>query len=221
MGTAVFGLVGAGGFAREVMPLVRAQLVTSNDVPPSSVFFVETDPRAAVVNGMPCISEADFFALPAAARHYNIAIGDSLVRQRIDEEWTALGALPLTIRAADATVLDEVSLGDTAILCGNTIITSNATIGRGFHSNLFSYVAHDCVIGDYVTFAPGVHCNGSVHIGDHAYLGTGAILRQGTPDKPLVIGAGATVGMGAVVTKDVAPGETVVGNPARPLVRAT
>ena len=45
--------------------------------------------------------------------------------------------------------------------------------------------------------------------------GTGAVIKQGTPDKPLVIGKGAVVGMGAVVTKSVPPGVTVVGNPAR------
>lgn len=33
--------------------------------------------------------------------------------------------------------------------------------------------------------------------------------------QPLVIGKGAVVGMGALVTKSVAPGTTVVGNPAR------
>ncbi len=36
---------------------------------------------------------------------------------------------------------------------------------------------------------------------DHAYIGTGAVIKQGTPDQPLVIGKGAVVGMGAVVTK--------------------
>ncbi|RME98758.1 MAG: acetyltransferase, partial [Alphaproteobacteria bacterium] len=46
-----------------------------------------------------------------------------------------------------------------------------------------------------------------------------AVIRPGKPGEPIVIGAGATVGMGAVVTRSVPPGETVVGNPARPLRR--
>ena len=46
-------------------------------------------------------------------------------------------------------------------------------------------------------------------------IGAGAMIKQGTPDQPLVIGVGAIVGMGAVVTKSVPAGATVVGNPAR------
>ena len=75
------------------------------------------------------------------------------------------------------------------------------------------------MIGDYVTFAPMVCCNGNVHIGDHAYIGTGAKLIQGNPSKPLRIGKGAVVGMGAVVLDDVPDGATVVGCPARIVTR--
>ncbi|WP_367947237.1 DapH/DapD/GlmU-related protein [Sphingopyxis sp. BSNA05] len=105
-----------------------------------------------------------------------------------------------------------MAFGAGACLSPFVTLTSNITIGRCFHANLYSYVEHDCVVGDYVTFAPGAKANGNVTIGDHAYIGAGAILRQG-----ISIGAGATVGMGAVVTRDVAAGQTVVGNPARPL----
>ena len=80
-------------------------------------------------------------------------------------------------------------------------------------------MAHDCEFGDFVTFAPGVMCNGNVRIEDHVYIGTGAVLKQGRPGEPLVIGRGAVVGMGAVVTRSVAAGTTVVGNPARPLLK--
>jgi acetyltransferase-like isoleucine patch superfamily enzyme len=54
-----------------------------------------------------------------------------------------------------------------------------------------------------------------VHIGAHAYIGAGAIIRNGSAQKPLMIGAGAVIGMGAVVLQDVLPFTTVVGNPAR------
>ena len=108
-----------------------------------------------------------------------------------------------------------MEIGEGSLLCPFSCLTSNIKIGKFFHANIYSYVAHDCIIGDYVTFAPGVKCNGNIHIEDHAYIGTGAVIKQGTPDKPLVIGKGAIVGMGAVVTKSVPAGVTVVGNPAR------
>lgn len=54
--------------------------------------------------------------------------------------------------------------------------------------------------------------SGNVHIGDHACIGAGTCMEQGTNDIPLVIGEGAVVGMGAVVPKSVAPYTTVAGN---------
>lgn len=53
-------------------------------------------------------------------------------------------------------------------------------------------------------------------IGDDVIIGTGAIVIA-RPNTGLSIGDGARVGAGAVVTKDVAPGQTVVGVPARPV----
>jgi len=45
-----------------------------------------------------------------------------------------------------------------------------------------------------------------------ASIGSGAVILGGVE-----IGEGASVGAGAVVTRDVAPGAVVAGNPARPL----
>ncbi|MFA5455701.1 MAG: hypothetical protein WC272_10325 [Sulfurimonas sp.] len=53
-----------------------------------------------------------------------------------------------------------------------------------------------------------------MHIEDHVYIGTGAIIHQGKPNKPLKIGKGAVIAAGTVVTKSVPDGMTVFGNPA-------
>ena len=60
-------------------------------------------------------------------------------------------------------------------------------------------------------------CNGNVIIQDNVYIGTGAIIRQGSANSPLIIGQGATIGAGAVVLRSVEPNSTMVGAPARAL----
>lgn len=207
----VFGLVGAGGFAREVMPLIQHSHIKELY---EEIFFVESNPKATEVNGIRVLSENAFLKLEKE-KSFNVAIGDSKTRNEICERLINCGAELVSIHADNSTFYNNNDIGIGSIFCANTTVTSNVKVGKGFHANIYSYVAHDCVIGDYVTFAPRVHCNGNVHIHDHAYVGTGAIIRQGTLDKPLTIGQGAIIGMGAVVTKSVPAGVTVIGNPAR------
>ena len=199
------------------MPLARAQWAVS-DIPHELV-FVDDQPPAPQINEHPVLTYAEWLARPAQERWISVAIANSIVRERLVQRCAADGLRFFEVRAANVVQLDDVQLGEGAILCPFVTLTSNIRIGRHFQANLYSYVEHDCVIGDYVTFAPGVKCNGNVIIEDHAYIGTGAVLKQGRPGEPLVIGRAAVVGMGAVVTKSVPPGMTVVGNPARPLVK--
>lgn len=199
---------GAGGAGRGIIPLVRAQAQRDD-----TVCFVDDGRAGQAVNGHAVVGFAEFAALPGD-RRIAIAIADGQVRARLAEQCAAAGISFLSVKAANVVEMDEVELGEGAILSPFVTLTSNIRIGRHFHANLYSYVEHDCVLGDFVTFAPSVRCNGNVTIGDFAYIGANAVIRQG-----LTIGAGAVIGMGAVVTKDVPAGETWVGNPARPLQR--
>ena len=106
-----------------------------------------------------------------------------------------------------------------AVLCPFVTLTSNVQVGKNFHANIYSYIAHDCIIGNNVTFAPAVKCNGNVIIEDNVYIGTGAIIFQGKENSPLVIGSGVTIAAGSVVTKSIPAGKTVFGNPAIELTK--
>lgn len=218
MSGALFGIFGASGCGRGIMPLARQQL-SADLVESGRLVFVDDAPQADSINGHSVVRYDEFLAIPAGQRWLSVAIANSRVREAIAGRIASDGVQPWSVRSSQGVIMDEVTLGEGALLSPFTSLTSNIRIGRYFHCNLYSYVEHDCVIGDFVTFAPGVQCNGNVRIGDHAYIGAGAIIRQGIPERPLCIGAGAVIGMGAIVTRDVPAGATVVGNPARPMFK--
>lgn len=210
----VFGIYGAAGCGRGVMPLLRQQ-IASKGVPADRLVFVDDDPKVASVNGHRIVRYDDFLAIPAGMRHIALAIADGKVRERLASRCAKDGIKQISVIANNVVMMDEIKIGEGAILSPFVTLTSNIVIGRNFHANLYSYVEHDCIVGDFVTFAPGVKCNGNIVIEDYVYIGAGAVIKQGQPGCPLVIGRGATIGMGAVVTKSIPAGVTVVGNPAR------
>ncbi|HCL60647.1 MAG TPA: acetyltransferase [Acinetobacter sp.] len=210
----LYAIYGASGFGRGVMPLAREQLIAKNEQNYELVFIDDAECQS-IVNGHQVYNFEAFLELDAADKYVAIAIANNRVREKLVQNIDLYNLKYWSVIAPTMISMDEVQIGEGAILCNYVHFTSNIKVGKFFHANYFSYIAHDCVIGDYVTFAPGVKCNGNIHIEDHVYIGTGAVIKQGTPDKPLVIGKGAVVGMGAVVTKSVPPGVTLVGNPAR------
>lgn len=214
MNSAVYAVYGASGCGRGVMPVAREQL-RRQGVSGDRLVFVDDNPELAMVNDHRVMPYAEFLEIEAVERYAVLAIANSAVREKLAIQCAADGVWSWSVSAANAVVMDGVFVGDGAVLCPFVTLTSNIRIGRHFQANLYSYVEHDCVIGDYVTFAPGVKCNGNVVIEDHVYVGTGAMIKQGRPGRPLQIGRGAVIGMGSVVTRDVPAGATVVGNPAR------
>ena len=64
---------------------------------------------------------------------------------------------------------------------------------------------------DAETRRTGLEFGRPVRIGSDVWIGGGAIILPG-----VTIGDGAVIGAGSVVTRDVAAGVTVAGNPARP-----
>ena len=214
MSSTLYAIYGTGGCGKGIMPLARAMLL-KQEMSAEQLVFVDDDPRTEDLNGHPVLTYRDFTGHQASNKVVALAIADSKIRESLHTRLNDDGIKLWSVKADNVVTMDDIHLDEGCLLSPFVCLTSNIKIGCCFHANLYSYVEHDCVIGDYVTFAPGVKCNGNVRIEDHVYIGAGAIIRQGKPDQPLVIGKGAIVGMGAVVTRDVPAGATVVGNPAK------
>ena len=212
--TKLYAIYGASGCGRSLMPVARQQLARESYA--SEIVFIDDALESvAEVNAHRAMNYLAFLNETASEKYVQIAIANSHVREKIAQRLKMDGIQLWSIIADNVVLMDQLELDEGSALSPFVTIGSNVRIGKCFQANLYSYVEHVCVIGDFVTFAPGVKCNGNIHIQDHAYIGAGAMIKQGKPDDPLVIGVGAIVGMGAVVTKSVPAGATVVGNPAR------
>jgi len=208
---AVYGIYGASGYAKEVYPLIKGRY--------KNTLFIDDVSSLKKLYGCDVVTLEEFLRIDAVQRYVVVAIADGKVREALTLKCLENHIGLFSVEADNVVKLENVEIGDGYILNPFVTLTSDIKIGKSFQANLYSYVAHDCIIGDYVTFAPSVKCNGNVMIDDYAYIGTGAIMKQGRPNKPLKIGKGAIVQAGSFVTKSVPDGVTVFGNPAVELTK--
>ncbi len=110
----------------------------------------------------------------------------------------------------------NISLGDTAFLNAGCVILDTAPVTIGARTMCGPAVQIYCAEHhkDPVKRAAGLEIARPVAIGSDVWVGGGAIILGG-----VTVGDGAIVGAGSVVTRDVAAGATVVGNPAKAIPR--
>lgn len=141
-----------------------------------------------------------------------VAIGNNRIRQAKQAELAAAGARLVSIIHPAAVVSKYAAVGIGSVVFANSVINACATVGEGCIVNTGSVVEHDCIVRDFAHISPNAVLAGGVKVGSLVWVGGCAAVRQ-----LIEINEGAVVGMGAVVTRDVPPGVTVAGSPARVL----
>lgn len=202
-------VVGAGGHGRVVASVAAA---AGRRV----LGFLDDDPTLTgrQIDGFPVIGTSeDAERIVAAASdpvEAVVGIGDNRLRRSIAQRLRVPWA---TLIHPFSWVHSSAQLGPGTVVCAGTIVQPGAHVGAHVILNTSTGVEHDCVIGDYAHLAVS-HVAGAVVIEEGAFLGVGTkVIPQ------LRVGEWAIVGAGAVVIRDVRPGATVVGVPAKELLR--
>ena len=207
-----FVLVGAGEFGRDCLSVVEA--LREQGGLPECAGFVDDARVGGSVHGLPVLGPLDWLVERASDWTAVVTIGTLPARRIVAERLVAAGVRFVNLVHPNVVIGPGSRIGDGVVLMAGVSITVDSAVGDHVGINPGCTIAHDVTLGDWGYVSPGVHIAGRVTIGAEAYLGIGASILPGR-----VVGAGATVGAGAVVVHDVAPGATVIGVPARPLVR--
>lgn len=133
-------------------------------------------------------------------------------QSRLVETVERMGFGSRTIVHPKAFVSPHAKVGTGTCISPLSAVMAGASVGRHVFMAWNSVVGHDSSVGDFTSIAAGCRIPGRVSIGRACFLGIGSVVVGG-----ITIHDGAVVGAGAVVTRDVGPGVTVAGNPARPL----
>jgi sugar O-acyltransferase (sialic acid O-acetyltransferase NeuD family) len=202
---------GATGQAKVLKPIIEA---LGFEI---SLFFDRADEVISPIAQVPLVhneSELEDWVERNrdATSRFAIAIGGRRGRDRLQiaGRMTDWGLSPLTLVHESAWVAPTAALEDGSQALAMAAVSEEAVLGAYTIVNTKASVDHECSIGRGVHIMPGATVAGSVEVGDYAAIGSGATVLP-----RLRIGAGAFIGAGAVVTSDVAPGQMVVGIPAR------
>ncbi len=201
-------ILGAGGHGKVVADVAQAcGYVVAG--------FVDNDPSltgkaVAGIDVLGPISRLERIAADVGARQVAVAFGDNRVRLEHAREARRAGLALATLVHPTASVAASAKLGDGTVVCRGASVCVESTAGVACLINTNAVVDHECVLGDAVHVCPAASLAGRVEVGEGAMVGIGSTIIQ-----CLTVGPWATVGAGAVVTRDVAADATVVGVPAR------
>jgi len=203
-------IFGTSGFAREVRDIA---VLTGYD---EIVFIGKTAENS--IQGFTVQTEEEVCALIQQNLSFIIGIGNPKNRKAVWEKYTDLHYVNLIHPFATFGYRqrEEMEKMTGNIVCAGVRMTNQITTGNFGIYNLNCTVGHDCIVEDFVTVSPGASISGNVWLQEGSYLGANSCVIQGKSiTEKITVGRYATVGAGAVVTKNVSDNIIVKGIPAK------
>ncbi len=173
-------------------------------------------PAGTALHSLPYLGTAADLNAATTPLHVAVAVGSSRGRGAVVARLTSpLLSFPTLIHPNVACApYQQLRIGAGCIISQGCILTCDITLGRHVLLNLGCTVGHDAVLDDFCSLMPHANVGGAAHLAAGVYLGTNAtVLNQ------IRVGAGTTVGAGAVAVRDLPANCTAVGVPARVIKR--
>jgi sugar O-acyltransferase (sialic acid O-acetyltransferase NeuD family) len=207
-------IIGASGFGREVADTVHA--INKISYTYKIVGFLDDNDElhGSVINDIPVLGGVDYLkeivdSVKKSKPFAVIAIADPQIKEYIADKLNGFVTWESIVHPTSI-ISNYAYIGEGNIIQANTVIGPNAHISNHCIVNLFSSVAHDVKMDDFVSVM--VHCDitGNVHVEKSVYIGSSVSIVPGKK-----IGQGSFLCAGSVVLSDVDANTKVIGYPAK------
>jgi sugar O-acyltransferase (sialic acid O-acetyltransferase NeuD family) len=177
------------------------------------VAFIDDSPQkqGTYVHGYPVLSRSVLDEFPDA-RLLAVPGGPASFRWRkqVIEGLNVGSERYASVVHASARISELARIGHNVLIMAGAVVTSNAVIGNHVCILPNTVIHHDVVIGAWSLIGSNVTIAGNTSVGENCYIASGSSVKN-----DLSIGDGVMVGLASNVIRDVLPGATVAGNPAR------
>lgn len=198
-------IIGAGGHALSAIASAGAS---------HQIFGFIDENKSGEFSGYPILAKSINEIENPEQYRYFIAIGDNEARKKFYDELVEKGLEIASIIDKSAIVDRNVKIGKGNFIGKLAVIVSGSEIGDNNLINSKALIEHGCKLGSHINISTNATLNGDVIVEDGVFFGSSAVCNG---QKRL--GENALIGSGAVVVEDVEPGVTVVGVPAKKLVK--
>lgn len=205
-------IIGARGYGREIFSMFENCKIVNSELQDINCIGFLDDKSDALDNYPgypPIISSVEDF-IPSQNDVFLCALGDPKWVKFYTSIIENKGGNFISLISPLASIGSNTIIGKGVVISRWSTITSDTVIGDHTHIGVFSCIGHDIKIGECC------HMGAYTFIGGRATIGKKVTIHPRVnilPDKK--VGDDAIIGAGSIVLKNVKPGETVFGIPAK------